>query len=221
MKSTTIRFADRLYQELESASSTTGLPINSIVVVACLEWLRENRAPVLFAPAQPWRRSYRAMASQLTRLEAAPLAVSSGEPEAIFTESAAEALNHATTEAERRDSWIGTQHLLIGLVTVEEGRAAQALRQLGVDVDAVLKAAPAAEPAPIGEARGLPTKRVRQVLKGAREESTRVGAFQVGTDHLLLGLLLEGESPAARALEAAGATYRALRDATEGLAPEP
>ena len=42
MKSTTIRFADPVYERLEQASAATGLPINSIVVVACLDWLEKN-----------------------------------------------------------------------------------------------------------------------------------------------------------------------------------
>src|SRR5260370_18947626 len=42
MKSTTVRFSDDVYQDLEAASRLTGLPINSIVTVACLEWLRGN-----------------------------------------------------------------------------------------------------------------------------------------------------------------------------------
>ena len=51
MKSTTIRFADTLYRQLEGASKVTGLPVNSIVVVACLEWLQKGWLPTV--PLRP------------------------------------------------------------------------------------------------------------------------------------------------------------------------
>ncbi|HSR25492.1 MAG TPA: hypothetical protein VLW53_18200, partial [Candidatus Eisenbacteria bacterium] len=60
MKSTTVRFAEPVYRELETASSLTGLPINSIVTVACMEWLQRNieteQRPLRAATALGWRQ---------------------------------------------------------------------------------------------------------------------------------------------------------------------
>ena len=68
--------------------------------------------------------------------------------------------------------------------------------------------------------KGLPTNRLHKVLKWAKQESGRESAQLVGTDHLLLGLLLEGESHVAQALDVGGASYRRLREVVDQLAPE-
>jgi Clp amino terminal domain, pathogenicity island component len=210
MKSTTIRFADNLYRQLEVASSTTGLPVNSIVVVACLEWLEKG-----------WGASLAGGPRGLGKLElrkAVPIvsaALPGADPVTTFSQAAQQALSHASEEAERRDSWIGTQHLLLGLHAVEESRAGQALRELAVD-PAALQVEEAAEPG----AKGLPTNRLRKVLKWAKREAGRDSARLVGTDHLLLGLLLEGESHVAQALDGSGVSYRHVREVIERLTPE-
>lgn len=220
MKSTTIRFADPVYGRLEIASRMTGLPINSIVTVACLQWLHQNTIPEFglhltrrWAPGRPEQLS------RMVELTGAPLAGS--DPLWIFTAAAQETLGQAHEEAERaQQPWIGTEQLLHGLYAVEGGRAGQALRKLDLDVDALLQGG---EPEEAGGGRGgrlLPTRQVRRVLKRAHEESEREKATLVGTDHLLLGLLLDGDNRAASTLEAAGATYRAVRDALAGLGPE-
>ena len=228
MKSTTIRFADPVYERLELASQTTGLPINSIVVVACLDWLRDNRAGLswpLRPPAAP-RQMRRFLESPATvTLEASMpgsrkgLVLAGSDPLHIFTASAQEALAQAQEEAARTRRWIGTEHLLHGLQAVEEGRAAQVLRVLGVDVQAVREGLGDVER---GEkpARLLPTSQLRHVIKLAKEEMSREGVSQVGTDHLLLGLLLERDSRITEALESAGLTYRAAREALAGVGPE-
>jgi hypothetical protein len=210
MKPTTIRFADPVYQDLEEASRLTGLPINSIVTVACLEWLRRNVSSGPTQAPRPWR------AMQLRRLElqALPLTARPPAPDPlwVFTQTAQGALARAAEAAERtRRPWIGTNHLLQGLAEMPDGRAARALGQLGADAVALVSAEPD-EPA---EASGqlLPTRQVRAALRRAQEEADRESASRMGTDHLLLGLLLERESRVAEALEAAGATEAAVREA--------
>lgn len=47
-RQTTIRFGETLYQRLELASERTGLPINSIVVIACMEWLKQNEPDLAY-----------------------------------------------------------------------------------------------------------------------------------------------------------------------------
>jgi Clp amino terminal domain, pathogenicity island component len=212
MKSTTIRFADNLYRQLEVASSTTGLPVNSIVVVACLEWLEKGWGASLAGGPPPW------FGKQLELRKAVPIvssALPGADPYTTFSQAAQQALSHASEEAERRDSWIGTQHLLLGLHAVEESRAGQALRELAVD-PAALQVDEAPEPG----AKGLPTNRLRKVLKWAKREAGRDSARLVGTDHLLLGLLLEGESHVAQALDGSGVSYRHVREVIERLTPE-
>src|SRR5205085_9132298 len=138
MKSTTIRFADPVYGQLELASRLTGLPLNSIVTVACLDWLRQSLpqmpSPLRRALPPSWTpASMRSMMERQT-MPVAALPLAGSDPLWIFTASAQDALAHAHEEAERaRHSWIGTEHLLSGLYAVEEGRAGLALRGLGVD----------------------------------------------------------------------------------------
>jgi len=245
MKSTTVRFADPVYGQLEQASRLTGLPINSIVTVACLDWLRNHvfphtpiASPGRFAPHPARVLTEAMMRKSLVQLVPSPLEGS--DPIAVFTAAAQDALGQAHVAAEEaRQPWIGTSHLLRGLSEVEEGRAGQALRRLDLDLDALAAQQQAEEsgggpdrpaglrPAEEGgaaparkEGQLLPTNRVRRVLKVAQDEARRQGASQVGTDHLLLGLLIDGESWTASALEDAGVTKDAVRQALSEVGPE-
>jgi hypothetical protein len=228
MKSTTIRFADAVYHELEAASRLTGLPINSIVTVACLEWLHRNLPlgmPAVAGHSVPplQARQLQHLGGQAVRLAAlesvAPAPSRAGDPLWVFTATAQDALGRARDAAERsRQPWIGTSHLLQGLAEVPEGRAAMALRRLGADAVGLASAEPEEAAEPSG--RRLPTRQVRRVMRRAQEEAERAGAVQIGTDHLLLGLLLDHDSRVAEALEAAGVTASALHDALNELGPE-
>jgi hypothetical protein len=225
MKSTTIRFADPVYQQLERASAVTGLPINSIVVVACLDWLEKD--PASWVSVGISQRGLglhgKPAIEQTVRLERAPAPspLVAQDPLYIFTAAAQDALAHAHEEAERTRRWIGTEHLLHGLYAAEDGRAGQVLRRLAVDLDGIRSQLNEEDGLPEEKGRRLlPTSQLRQVLKRAREEMTREGGGQLGTDHLLLGLLLAGGSQVATALEAQGVTYRAARDALSECHPE-
>jgi len=222
VKSTTVRFADPVYRELEAAGRLTGLPINSIVTVACLEWLHRNLP--LGMPALAASSLVPLHARQLQRLGAETVRLAAGGTPAadrlwVFTGAAQDALSRAQDAAERsRQPWIGTSHLLQGLAEASEGRAALALRRLGADAVGLASAEPeeAAEPS----SRRLPTRQVRRVMRRAQEEAESDGAAQIGTDHLLLGLLLDHDSRVAEALEAAGVTEAGLRAALNELGPE-
>ena len=218
MKSTTIRFADPVYEQLERASASTGLPINSIVVVACLDWLEKDRKDRT-APAPGRWVHLKAEALRSVRLAPSPLVTR--DPLYVFTASAQDALAHAHEEAERARRWIGTEHLLHGLQAAEEGRAAAVLRRFGVDAVA-LRSELRGEDATTPEQgrRLLPTSQLSLALKRAKEEMTREAAGQLGTDHLLLGLLLDGGSQVAEALSARGLTYQVARDALAETDPE-
>ncbi|HXM55525.1 MAG TPA: Clp protease N-terminal domain-containing protein [Candidatus Dormibacteraeota bacterium] len=226
MKSTTVRFADPVYSDLEAASRLTGLPINSIVTVACLEWLRRNVEPapggLAGMPPGPWRpraqQLRRGFERELVELVPRPLSGPSELPW-LFTLTAQDALGRAQMAAERtRRPWIGTSHLLQGLTEAPGGRAAAALARLGVDAIGLAGPEPG-EPVE-GSERLLPTRQVRQVLRHAQGEADREGAAQMDTGHLLLGLLLAPDSRVAEALAAAGATEGAVRDALREAPPE-
>ncbi|NLI92344.1 MAG: ATP-dependent Clp protease ATP-binding subunit [Peptococcaceae bacterium] len=96
---------------------------------------------------------------------------------------------------------IGTEHLLLGLMEEGEGIAAQALRELGLDpekISAKIIHITGINP-PINGEVGL-SPRVKRVIQIATEEATRQEVNYVGTEHILLGLIIEGEGIAARVL---------------------
>jgi Clp amino terminal domain, pathogenicity island component len=221
MKSTTVRFAESVYRDLEGASRLTGLPINSIVTVACLEWLRRNAAPVQppLIEMTAWQPQRFQRLAQGGTLRLAPQPATGGDPFWVFTTAAQDALARAQEAAERgRRPWIGTSHLLQGLADVPEGRAARALGRLAVDAVGLVGPEPPEAAEPSG--RLLPTRQVRLVMRRAQEEADRDGSAQMGTDHLLLGLLLEQDSRVAQALAAAGVTEAAVREALHDAPPE-
>src|SRR5262249_380015 len=143
MKSTTVGFADPVYGQLEQASRLTGLPINSIVTVACLDWLRNHvfphtpiASPGRFAPHSARVLTEAMMRKSLVQLVPSPLEGS--DPIAVFTAAAQDALGQAHVAAEEaRQPAIGTSHLVRRIFEVEEGRAGQALRRLDLDVGAI------------------------------------------------------------------------------------
>jgi ATP-dependent Clp protease ATP-binding subunit ClpA len=114
----------------------------------------------------------------------------------MFTTRARSVLACAQEEAVRLDhNRIGTEHILLGLIREGDGIAAKALANLGVELDRARQAVegilPRGEGAPIGEIRLTPrTKRVLELaVRNARELKHRF----VGTEHILLGLMEEGE----------------------------
>ncbi|MGE4273378.1 MAG: ATP-dependent Clp protease ATP-binding subunit [Desulfitobacterium sp.] len=123
-----------------------------------------------------------------------------------FTEKALKALQFAAEEAQRMGSnVIGTEHLLLGLVDEGEGIAAKSLLGIGVTPEKIREQ--------IGNLTGIGepyegevslTPRVKRILELANEEARRHGVSYVGTEHLLLGLLMEGEGVAARVLRNLG-----------------
>ncbi|BAF58464.1 ATPase with chaperone activity, ATP-binding subunit [Pelotomaculum thermopropionicum SI] len=131
-----------------------------------------------------------------------------------FTERAQKVLMFAQEEAKSASyPYVGTEHLLLGLIREGEGVAARALASLGVDADKVRTAvAQMVEPA-----KGQPpvelvlTPRAKRVLELSVDEARRMGHNYVGTEHLLLGLIREGEGVAAQILNAFGADYRKVR----------
>ena len=122
-----------------------------------------------------------------------------------FTERAKKVLQLARQEADRfNHNYIGTEHLLLGLIALGEGVAVIILEKMGVDLGiARLEVEKAVGSGPETKTAGsVPfTPRVKKVLQLSRQEAQNLGHDYVGTEHLLLGLLAEGEGVAAQVLK--------------------
>jgi ATP-dependent Clp protease ATP-binding subunit ClpC len=134
-----------------------------------------------------------------------------------FTERARKVLSLAQEEAQRfNHNYIGTEHLLLGLVREGEGVAAQVLSTLGVELNKVRSAVEfiigRGDRIVLGEI-GL-TPRAKKVIELAVDEARRLNHHYIGTEHLLLGLVREGEGIAAGVLESLGVNLEKVRTTT-------
>ncbi len=131
-----------------------------------------------------------------------------------FTERARKVLNLAQEEAHRfNHNYIGTEHILLGLVREGEGVAARVLGNLGVELHKVRSAVEfiigRGEKMVLGDI-GL-TPRAKKVIELAIDEARRLNHHYIGTEHLLLGLVREGEGIAAGVLESLGVSLEKVR----------
>ena len=126
-----------------------------------------------------------------------------------YTERAREALAYARAETVRfNHSYIGTEHILLGLLQVEEGIAARVLNGLGVSLEQVRERVGYV----IGQGKGsvpapenLPfVPRARKVLRLAEDEAESMEQHYIGTEHLLLATVREGSGMAANILNSLG-----------------
>jgi ATP-dependent Clp protease ATP-binding subunit ClpC len=139
-----------------------------------------------------------------------------------FTQRARRVLGLAHQEAERmRHNYIGTEHLLLGLIREEGGVAGRVLRELGLD------AARAQEVVErlVGFGQTRSTKLdlspgTEQVLELAVDEARRMGHHYIGTEHLLLGLIRYGEGVALDVLRKLGVTPEQIRRQTRRVLQE-
>ena len=134
-----------------------------------------------------------------------------------FSERARRVLTIAQEEARQLNhSYIGTEHILLGLVREEEGVAAKVLTKLGVSLNKVRSAveftSSRGERPSTGET-GL-TPRAKKVIELAIDEARQLGHNYIGTEHLLLGLLREGEGVARGVLDSLGVTLERARAET-------
>ena len=138
-----------------------------------------------------------------------------------FTERAKKVLALAQEEAERSHHiYIGTEHVLLGLLREGDGIAAKVLNNLGVEIDKVRQTIqPLVGPTErlLVQQQIIPTSRVKKVIELSFEEARRTGHNYVGSEHLLLGLLTEGEGIAAHVLQDLGATLDKVRVEIERL----
>jgi ATP-dependent Clp protease ATP-binding subunit ClpC len=188
-RATTIRFAEGIYRRLEQAGEATGLPINSIVVVACLEWLdahQQDQAPATPAAPTAGHRTF--------------------YPFDRFTERGKLVLTLAQQAAERANTkLIGPEHVLLGLLIDGQGLAATALNNLGLDLagaSAAIQNAPTAREGKVPNILGhaIPRSSVKAIIERVFQEAERMHMGFVGTEHLLLGLVEEADGIAAGVL---------------------
>lgn len=131
-----------------------------------------------------------------------------------FTERAKKVLTLAQEEAEKaHHSYIGPEHLLLSVLREREGLGAVVLGNLGVELDRVRETV---EPMLTREEtlvvqQIIPTSHVKKVIEIAFEEARRMGHNYVGTEHLLVGLIVEGQSIAARVLNDLGVDEKSVR----------
>jgi ATP-dependent Clp protease ATP-binding subunit ClpC len=122
-----------------------------------------------------------------------------------FTPRAQQVLALARKEADRfNHNYVGTEHLLLGLIKLGQGVAVNVLQKMGVDLDTVrLEVEKQVGTGPESKVSGnIPyTPRVKKVLALAGKEAKALNHSYVGTEHILLGLLREGEGVAARVLK--------------------
>ena len=138
-----------------------------------------------------------------------------------FTDKARKVMGVAQEEARALGQmYVGTEHLLLGLIKEKEGVAAQALAKLDVTYDETIATirgltAEEAEPVPGGH---IPfTPRAKRVLESAYRETMTHGQTFIATEHLLLGIVAEGNGRAMDALRAMGLSSDAVRNAVNEL----
>jgi hypothetical protein len=224
-RATTVRFTDEVFARLDEASARTGMPVNSIVVAACLEWMERHTAKpaaphqgLVVLPAAPrWATIRRAVVQAIGKPSPSSL-----YPFGRFTTTAQSLLTNAQAEARQSGvPYIGTEHLLLAAFAETDSHAARMLAALGVKEDAVRQGVDKVldRPRPMSKHRFVPTSRVKKVVELAFNICGAAGDPRVGTGHILLALSTEGGGIAAHVLTDLGATTdrikAAMREMTE------
>ena len=131
-----------------------------------------------------------------------------------FTDRARRVVVLAQEEARMLEhNYIGTEHVLLGLIHEGDGVGAKALRALDVDLDTLRREVEALVGRGQQPTRGhIPfTPQAKKVLELALRESVQLGHDYIGTEHILLGIVREGEGPAAQVLQQRGIELNAVR----------
>jgi ATP-dependent Clp protease ATP-binding subunit ClpA len=138
------------------------------------------------------------------------------EPMNNFTPRAQQVLGLARKEADRfNHNFVGTEHLLLGLIALGQGTAVNVLRKLGLDIETVrTQVENCVGTGPDQKVIGnIPyTPRVKKVLALAAKEARALNHTYVGTEHILLGLLREGDGVAARVFQNLGVGLEKTRE---------
>ena len=138
-----------------------------------------------------------------------------------FTERARRVIILAREEAGRfRHDFVGTEHILLGLIRDGEGIATAVLQRLGLRLETVkaeVERALAGFPKTLTFGEVPFTPQAKRVLELSIEEARQLGHNYIGTEHLLLGLMKEGQCIAAKILESLGARLEEVRQETLAL----
>jgi hypothetical protein len=222
-RATTVRFSDEVFARLDQASARTGMPVNSIVVAACLEWMQRH-----LTAASP--ESEPAMAVQMFRPRwstlrravqlAGSATTSRGYPFEAFSGGAQSMLTAAQLEAKSAGlSYIGTEHLLLAAFRSGTFDSARILATLGVGeqsvrsvLDKMLKANKVRRSGAM-----VPTSRVKKVIELAFNLCGSMGAHRVTTGHILAALARESDGIASRVLGELGVKPNAIESALAGV----
>src|SRR5713101_27016 len=215
-KPTTVRFTDEVYQRLDQASARTGMPVNSIVVAACLEWMQRHMPEQGWPPARPIGMAFPAAPRWSTIRRAMRQAGrdSTKYPFEQFSEHAKKLLTHAQEEAARQSRFpVGTEHLLLACFAEQDFQSRQILDALGVDEavarSTVEKAIAGARPRSTGQF--VPTSHVKKVIETAFTIASSMASPRVSTGQILLALSAEGEGIGAHVLTDLGAAHERIR----------
>jgi ATP-dependent Clp protease ATP-binding subunit ClpC len=140
-----------------------------------------------------------------------------------FTDRARRVVVGAQEEARALShDFIGTEHILLGLVREGQGVAAKAIESLGISPEAVRqRVEDAVPPGEHARSGGIPfTPRAKRVLEMSRREAQQLGHHYIGTEHILLALLREGDGVGAQVLAALGADLDGVRERVVQLLAE-
>lgn len=218
-KATTVRFTDEMFGRLDQASARTGMPVNSIVIAACLEWMQRH-TPVAAQPALgvqlastegmpfavPPRWATIRRAVEQTMLRRAPTSI---YPFDRFTGRSQKLLTLAQAEAEKGGrSYIGTEHMMLAAFGDADFHSAKILAAIGVNEADAREALEKSQDKKKERIRAtiIPTSRVKMLIELAFRLCGEAGDPRVGTAHLLLALATEAEGIGARVLHDLGAT---------------
>ena len=217
-KATTVRFTDEMFARLDQASARTGMPVNSIVIAAVLEWMQRHTPtpgePRLDVESLPHLQRLTVPPRWATLRRAVEVAVGKRTSPALypferFTSNAKSLLTLAQTEALNAGySYIGTEHMLLAAFGGPDFHSARVLAVLGVEeatMRSAIKHVLGTKKMPI-PTKIIPTSRVKLVIEQAFKLCSAAGDPKVSTAHLLLGLVAEGEGIAAHVLKDLGAT---------------
>lgn len=142
-------------------------------------------------------------------------------PLAKFTERARKVLSLANEEAYRYNhDGVGTEHMLLAIMTEREGVGARALNRLQVQPSEVREQIETLHPAgeqPVGDGQLEMTQQGKGSIELAVQEARSLGHHYIGTEHLLLGLLREEEGLASQVLLKSGVTLEGTRDVIKQL----
>jgi ATP-dependent Clp protease ATP-binding subunit ClpC len=139
-----------------------------------------------------------------------------------FTEGARQAVVQARQESRALNhGYIGPEHLLLAVVHEHHGMAARALTDMGITEDRVREQLDLAlAPGQTSPSGHIPfTPEAKQSLELSLREALQLGDSYIGTEHILLGLIRQDESPAAHALQELGADLDRTREQVIRLSP--